>query len=141
MHKIKLLFLALIYFPGTVLHEASHYLFAKLLFVKTGRVSLLPHFTEHGIVLGSVQIAKVDFVRRFLVGVAPLIVGSISLFFVVYTLLTRQLTLPIQVLFIYFLITILNTMTLSKSDLVGAWKVIVLLVLAITFVIAIHWII
>ena len=40
---------ALIFFPGVLLHELSHYLLAKLLRVPTGRISLLPQAQPDGI--------------------------------------------------------------------------------------------
>lgn len=137
--KTRLILLAIIYFPGTVLHELSHYFAAKLLFVQTGRISLLPHFKEDGLELGSVQIAKTDFLRRFLIGIAPLVTGVSLLGSIVYIAISIRPTSPwILVLLGYGALTTLNTMSLSKSDLVGSWKVALILLLALAFVIAIQ---
>jgi len=47
---------AIIFFPGVVLHELSHWLFAKLCGVRTGRISLLPSVGKTGnLHLGSVE--------------------------------------------------------------------------------------
>lgn len=76
-----LYFLAL--FPGILLHELSHWLFAKLLGVKTGKISLWPSRQRQGRVrLGSVQMARVDPLRSSLIGAAPLIVGILLIFLI-----------------------------------------------------------
>lgn len=73
--------LALIFFPGTFIHEMSHALTALFLLVPFGEVRLIPQFeddvagTGGGIKMGSFGIAKIDPFRRFLIGVAPFIVG------------------------------------------------------------------
>lgn len=136
---MRLLALAVIYFPGTVIHEMSHYCAAKLLRIPTGRISLIPRFHDTGLEMGSVQIGRTDFIRRFLVGVAPLVVGITILSFIVYIVL-QKVALPVwgYILLGYLFITVLNTMSLSKSDLQGSWKIIPLLVLAIIILLALH---
>lgn len=136
--RTRLLFLAVLYFPGTVLHEMSHYVVAKLLFVRTGKISLLPKFHDDGLELGHVEIAHTDFVRRFFIGIAPLVVGVCVLSGIVYFLLNMRFVWWQYVLFAYTIITVVNTMSLSKSDLVGAWKIVLILALALAFVIALH---
>ncbi len=69
---------SLLFFPGVVLHELSHFGMAKLLLVRTGRVSLLPQQTGSGkLRLGFVETAKTDPLRDTLIGMAPLISGLI----------------------------------------------------------------
>jgi hypothetical protein len=70
---------ALLLLPGTVLHELSHWLMASLLGVRTGKVKLLPERGPDGHVrLGSVELRqRVDVVRASLIGVAPLLSGSL----------------------------------------------------------------
>jgi len=69
--------LALLMFPGTVVHEVCHYVAATFLFVKVNKISFLPQKTENGIALGYIQPAKQpDPFRDALIGVAPLIGGS-----------------------------------------------------------------
>lgn len=71
---------SLILLPGVFLHELSHFLMAKILRVPTGRFTLIPRM-ENGstLVMGSVEVAKVDFIRDTLIGAAPLISGGIVL--------------------------------------------------------------
>lgn len=136
--KARLLFLAILYFPGTALHELSHFFAAKLLGVQTGRISLTPKFHEDGLELGHVEIAKTDFLRRFLVGIAPLVVGVSVLSALVYLVLYYSYQWWGYLLFAYVGITVVNTMSLSKSDLSGAWKVMLILALALAILIALH---
>ena len=71
-----------IFLPGVFLHEASHYLMAKILRVPTGHFSILPNPLPDGrLQLGYVETAQTDIVRDSLIGAAPLIIGT---FFVAY---------------------------------------------------------
>ncbi len=68
----------LIFLPGTLIHELSHWLAAKLLVVPTGRISLWPQSKGDGSVwLGTIQVARTDPLRNSLIGLAPLISGSL----------------------------------------------------------------
>jgi hypothetical protein len=84
---------ALIFFPGVLLHELSHFLSAKLLGVQTGAFSLIPQAQPDGkLRLGYVETASGGFVRDALVGVAPLVTGSL---FVAYTAIYQMRLLPL----------------------------------------------
>jgi hypothetical protein len=77
-NDISLALFSLLFFPGVLLHEASHYLMALLLGVRTGRFSLIPRPLEDGrLQLGYVETAKADFLRDALIGVAPLLTGGL----------------------------------------------------------------
>src|SRR5512143_2626739 len=68
---------SLLFFPGVLLHELSHFLMARLLGVRAGRFSLLPSVVEGGkLRLGFVETAETDWVRDALIGAAPLITGG-----------------------------------------------------------------
>lgn len=136
--KINLRFLALFYLPGTIIHEASHYLFAKLLFVPVGSFSIIPRFEENGFVLGSVQIGRTDFVRRFFVGVAPFIVGTLLLVLTSYSFFFFKHTPVEYALLGYLLLCVLNTMWLSKNDLRGTWKFLLILLIALGIFFVLH---
>jgi len=83
----------IIFLPGVFLHEASHFLMAKILRVPTGRFSVIPRALPDGrLQLGFVETAQSDIVRDSLIGAAPLIVGTLFVAFVsVYKLEMRVL--------------------------------------------------
>lgn len=84
---------ALIFFPGVLLHELSHFLSAKLLGVRTGNFSLIPQAQPEGILrLGYVETASGGFVRDALIGAAPLVTGSL---FVAYAAIYQMHILPL----------------------------------------------
>jgi hypothetical protein len=91
--EISMLLFSLLFFPGILLHEGSHFLTAKLLGVRTGRLSLLPKvIPQEGngksarVQLGSVETSRADVFREALIGAAPLIFGGL---FVTYAGLNR----------------------------------------------------
>lgn len=69
---------SLLLFPGVFLHELSHFIMARLLFVRTGRFSLIPKALANGkIRMGYVETAATDPIRDTLIGAAPLISGVV----------------------------------------------------------------
>ncbi|MBI3159051.1 MAG: hypothetical protein HYZ26_05575 [Chloroflexi bacterium] len=74
---VALILFALLFLPGVLLHELSHYLMAKLLFVPTGRFSIFPRDLKNGMLqLGYVETAKTGLLREFFIGIAPLLAGG-----------------------------------------------------------------
>ncbi|HZW04189.1 MAG TPA: hypothetical protein VFF68_09695 [Anaerolineaceae bacterium] len=68
---------SLVFFPGVLLHEASHFIMARLLQVRTGGFSLIPKVLPNGTLrLGYVETAATDVFRDALIGTAPLISGA-----------------------------------------------------------------
>lgn len=123
---------SLIFFPGVVIHELSHFFAAAALGVRTGEINIFPKEIEGEIKLGSVKIAKTDVLRGALIGSAPFLVGISLLFMVMYfnypllfsagkisqitDIFSQPLTLT-GFLMLYLLFTVSNTMALSKSDM------------------------
>lgn len=143
--KLSILFLSALFFPGTFIHELSHFLMAKALFVQTGKIELIPSLDKDGLKLGSVQIAQTDLLRRFLIGIAPLIVGSGILITILYGftqwvnfefLLDSIKNMTIFILSLYIVFVITNTMFSSKKDMEGALGlgILILFVLTVIFV-------
>jgi len=143
---VNLLFFLLL--PGVFLHEFSHILTAELLQVPTGHLSLKPHFKNGQLMLGSAQIASTDPFRLTLIGAAPFLTGTFTLWallkfaldlnvsqlnltnFIPHLLSSiNQLSLLPLLLIFYLLFSISNTMFSSPSDLQAAGLPIVLLLI------------
>ena len=139
--------LSLLFFPGTVVHELSHWIVAEVVRVRTGEMTLYPVVDEGGVRLGSVEIARSDPFRRLIVGLAPIMVGIVILmasyqFYAQYFLegFTGILRLPsgqvsgiigqpLFYLYLYVLFSVGNNMFSSKRDLEGFIVVSIVLVL------------
>lgn len=129
---------SLIFLPGVLLHEFSHYLMAVILGVPAARFSLIPQMLPDGrLQLGYVETVKTDIIRDSLIGAAPLIAGGL---FVAYLSVTRLELLPLWAvlrngqfnlffmgisllpqikdfpLWFYLVFTISSTMLPSRSD-------------------------
>jgi len=75
---VSMVVFSLVFFPGVVLHELSHYGMAKLLSVRTGKISLIPQPSVGGnLRLGYVETAKSDPLRDTIIGMAPLLSGIV----------------------------------------------------------------
>jgi len=143
---VNLLFFLLL--PGVFLHEFSHIITAELLQVPTGHLSFKPHFKNGQLLLGSAQIASTDPFRLTLIGTAPFLTGTFTLWallkialhlsvsqlnlanFIPQILFSiNQLSfLPLLLIF-YLLFSISNTMFSSPSDLQATGLPIILLLI------------
>ena len=133
--RTAIYFMAILFLPGTFIHEVAHFLAALLLLVPVRQMELMPEINEDTVKLGSVPVAKVDFVRNFLVGVAPLIFGTALIVGGLFYAISRGLlgNALVAVLIFYLVFEIGNTMFLSKKDLQGS----LVFFLAITFLVAV----
>jgi hypothetical protein len=136
--KVTTLIFALLFFPGVVLHELSHWLMAKLLLVKTHRFSLFPTWEKGGTFrFGFVELSKTDKIRTALIGLAPLVTGILVILWIAFSHLHLEVVLegvtqfdldtildgiktylkaPDVFLWSYLLLSVSNTMLPSKSD-------------------------
>lgn len=119
----------LLFLPGTILHELSHYIVARLLLVRTGKLSVEPKYLGQEIILGSVAIEKVDVYRRALIGVSPIIFGLTVIFLTVHAAVYWDFNKNFYfiVMFTYMIFVVANTMFSSKKDLEGIRIVLVFL--------------
>ena len=143
---------SLLFLPGVFVHEASHYLAARLLGVRARGFSLVPRMLPDGnMQLGAVTAEKADFFRDALIGAAPLIVGGgLVALIAVYPLRMLPLVdaasarnwdslmvllgatprVPDFWLWLYLAFTISSTMTPSASDR-RAWVPVFVLISAL----------
>jgi hypothetical protein len=155
--EFTITFFSVIFLPGVLLHEFSHYLMAVILGVDAPRFSIIPQVLSDGrLQLGYVETDKTDIIRDSLIGAAPLIAGGLcvaylsvtrldliplrdvlrngqlNLFWLGITLLPKVKDFP---LWFYLVFTISSTMLPSRSDR-NAWlplslTLVVLLALAV----------
>jgi hypothetical protein len=120
--KTSMWLMALLFLPGTFLHELSHLVMARLLLVKAGGLTIFPKMASNRIVMGSVLIWPTDRVRRLLIGIAPGIVGLVvmlgALWFVEIHHLWQSWPWAIGVGYLVFQIG--NSLFSSPVDLEGA---------------------
>lgn len=128
---------AVLTFPGTVLHELSHWLVAELLRVPTGEITLVPRSEDQREThLGSVMTGRTDSVRGFLIGLAPFVTGLLALALLNHALLILWGSAPWwQVgLVLYGQIVVAGSMLISRADR-RYWPIVIIL-LAVAVVVA-----
>jgi len=82
---ISLVLFSLLFIPGVVLHETSHFLAARLMGVRTGRISIIPQTLPNGrLRMGYVETASTDIVRDAVIGSAPLFVGCAFVLYIAF---------------------------------------------------------
>lgn len=139
-HQTSVYLLFFLLLPGVFLHEFAHIITAELLQVRTGELSLKPQFSDGHLKLGSAQIALTDPIRLTLIGTAPFLLGTLSLWLLLTFGLKLNLSslsfislpqIPVYLsfLFSYLIFAISNTMFSSPSDLQAAGLPIILFLL------------
>lgn len=125
--------IALLFMPGTIIHELSHFFVAIVLFLRVREISIFPDWQGNQIKLGSVLYEKKDPLRGILVGIAPLFIGLFCLYWLSFFLVQQnEVTFGVRLLFLYLIFVISTTMFSSKQDLVdGVYVLPILLILAI----------
>lgn len=139
--KAVVFFLCLLFLPGTLIHELAHFLTAKLFFVPVGKFTVRPVvYNRHDVRLGSVSIAKTDVIRRFLIGIAPLFVGLMLLFIIIFAIFFsyERSTISHTIIFVYCIFVIGNTLFPSKKDMEGSFVFFVSLLLLVFFLYFMH---
>ncbi len=128
--RISVYLMSFLFLPGTFIHEVSHAFMAVLLQVPVGEMELLPKLIDNNLKLGSVQIAKTDPIRRFLIGTAPFLFGTAILIGTfLYAVQNDLFSYKLSVIVISYLVfEIGNTMFSSKRDMEGALELILTLI-------------
>ncbi len=128
--------ISLVFLPGVIVHELSHFLVAVVLLVPVGDMEFSPKKNGNGVRLGSIEIGKTDPIRRSMVGFAPVFVGLVLVVGIVYLFTSNALffqgknpflfvTAVLAV--IYFLFAVSNTMFSSSRDMEGTAEILIAL--------------
>lgn len=123
--SVAVTIITILNFPGTVIHELSHLFTAEVLGVHTGKLTLVPDTIQTDeIKAGSVMIAATDPFRRYLIGLAPICTGIITITALSYTLFQYipqwgDWTTWGYVGAVYLLLAVSNAMFSSAEDLKG----------------------
>jgi hypothetical protein len=114
--------MALLFWPGTVIHEVSHLVMSWVLLVPAGHLTVWPKMADDRVIMGSVLVARTDRIRRLLIGLAPGVVG-LSLILVGLWLAQEYGwwgNWVWRIILIYVVFEIANSLFSSKEDLEGA---------------------
>lgn len=126
--RVAIVSISVIFLPGVFVHEVAHLLVAELLQVRTHGIEFTPELSGTSLKMGSVQVEKSDIIRRLLIGIAPLIVGSAILIGALFLLsntfshesiFSSWISILITLIAILAIFIITNTMFSSKKDVEG----------------------
>lgn len=110
--------ISFIFFPGTIIHEMSHFFMAIILMLKVRGITIFPTWEDGYIKLGSVVYEKGDYVRGVLVGIAPIIVGLLFFWWISAVNIFPSNNVSLTILLGYLIFAVSSTMFSSKQDLV-----------------------
>lgn len=126
---VTVIILSYLFLPGTIVHELAHLFIAGLLLVRTGSMDLAPKIMDNEIKFGSVDIERTDFLRRAIIGVAPVLVGMIIIFGTLFYLQSPgSKTLIIYLVSFYVIFEVGNTLFSSRKDLEGTIELLVAII-------------
>ncbi len=134
-HRTALYCVAVLFFPGTVVHEMAHAVSAMVLHLHVTSITLIPHIHHNGVVLGSVEYYRKDRLRSIAVGIAPVVVG------LCFVYISGSVgTLPFNSVvwnsvYLYCMYVVISSMFSSKQDLKDVGYVVPLLILILIVVI------
>ena len=122
---------SIIFLPGTIIHEMSHFFAAAFTGTHIGKVEIFPTFNdEQSIRLGSVETQQLGLFRGFIVGSAPFLIGLGLLIWLSSTLEISNFKFQISnFLQLYLFFTISNSLFLSWVDFKHALPLIVIAVI------------
>ena len=130
---------SLIFLPGTIIHEVSHFLFAALTGARTGKIEIFPEYLEDevdekytNVALGSVQTQRLNPLQGFLVGIAPFLSGMALLIWLAALLQSSFTARDIWLLLLegYLFFTIANSFFPSWPDIKQAIPLVIIFVFA-----------
>jgi hypothetical protein len=137
-HDVAILVYFVLLLPGVLAHELSHWVTAKLLRVPVGKIMIGPSHKRGEVTrLGSVSMSRTDPLRASLIGLAPLVTGSVLILIIAYyvfglsvpeelsasllpgnlpAIVGSYLTVPNFWLWVYLVFALSNAMLPSESD-------------------------
>lgn len=136
--KVAVFLLSVFFFPGVFIHEIAHLLMASLLRVGTHGIEFMPELKGNSLKMGSVKVEQSDILRSLLIGVAPIIMGSLiisasmfvlSKIFSYAQIFSSPLSFAMALFVGYVIFVIANTMFSSKKDVEGAVELLFAVVL------------
>ena len=116
--KIVYSVIAFVFFPGTVIHELSHFVMAIFLFLKVRDIHVFPQWEGQYLKLGRVYYEKKDVVRSIIVGIAPIIVGLLLFWWLFSLHIFQSPNIILKVIVSWFIFILSTTMFSSKQDLI-----------------------
>lgn len=133
---------SIIFLPGTVIHELSHFFFAILTGARTGKIEIFPRFLEEDredeesrgkVTLGYVQTQRLNPLQGIFVGLAPFIVGMALLVWISSQIQVNYLSTSYYLLAFqgYLFFTISNSFFPSSSDLKHVYPVVISLIIVL----------
>jgi len=131
--KIVFAIVALIFFPGTVIHELSHFIVAMLLFLKVREIHIFPEFEKNYIKLGRVIYEKQDVIRGIIVGIAPIAIGLVIFFWMSTLQIFFIENIWLKLLMLYLIFVISTTMFSSRQDLIDLGYLLPITIIIILF--------
>lgn len=108
---------SLIFLPGTIIHEAAHFITALLLILPVKSLTVFPKWENNEIKLGEVLYVKKDFLRAILVGIAPVFFGIGILFSLFYFHIYPANNIWLNILYSYLVFSVSANMFSSSQDL------------------------
>lgn len=120
IHRKDIIFstIVVLFLPGTIVHELSHYLCATILRLQVEEVHIMPTWKENHLQLGRVTYRKADVVRSILVGVAPFFGALFFFWFVGAFHLFPGSNVFFTIVMGYLLFSVSANMFSSKQDLI-----------------------
>ncbi len=130
---------SIVFLPGTIIHELSHFFVAMMVGARTGKIEIFPEFLDSddhggGVALGSVQTQKLNIIQGVLVGLAPFFAGLGLLVWLGSLILLSYASEDYRVLIFqgYLFFTISNSFFPSRSDLVHVVPAVITVVIIAT---------
>lgn len=119
---------AVIFLPGTIVHEFAHIAMAQLLGVRSTGMDLMPRVESHKLIMGEVGIEHTDAFRRTLIGAAPFLFGFPLVTLILYAAVATGINWWQGLVVGYVVFQVVNGAFSSSKDMEGAGIVIGLFV-------------